>query len=123
MVTTHALSVAGVPDILITDLPGELHDPPPWEDITEAPCPVCSADCTPQTLGLCGPCLDRLPRVGGCGLALALVAGFTPANAPAVLLHLMLCGDCCALFLDLGRTAEVAQQESTYAARLAINAA
>jgi hypothetical protein len=102
-----------VPALLVGDLPGELLDVDGWELVHEADCPVCFDSCTPVApFGLCWPCHTKYRCTdAGCGLAPVLVVAGNPASALA---HLIGCSDCRDLFLDLGRTAEVAQQESTH---------
>ena len=75
------------------DLPGELAEE---EVVVLDGCRLCYAACTP-TAGLCHHCLDRLPRVVGCGLGLAVVVSRD-------LGHLIICSDCRD---DLDRIAEL----------------
>jgi hypothetical protein len=101
-----------VPGILLTNAPGEMvadH----WEEVIEAECPVCWEICSPVApVGFCWRCHARYKATdAGCGLAAVLVVAGNPATA---LTHLTACSDCRDVFLDLGRTAEVAQQESTH---------
>jgi hypothetical protein len=97
-------------------MPGELT---PWEDIPEGECPACLDSCTPVApAGLCWRCTERYRCAdAGCGFAAALVVASNPS---ITLQHLEACPECRALFLDLGRTAEVADMEKTpYAVSLA----
>jgi hypothetical protein len=100
-------------------LPGELTDP--WEDIPDGECPACLDPCTPVApAGLCWRCTERYRCAdAGCGFAAALLVASNPSIA---LTHLVTCPECRSLLLDLGRLAEVAEQESTYAPPAKVNA-
>src|SRR5262249_41535985 len=79
-----------------TDLPGELTDLPVWEEAETADCPLCLRECEPEAVGLCHACLSRIPRVGGCGLALAVATALIMDGtaAQAAVAHLTACADC-----------------------------
>jgi uncharacterized protein YbaR (Trm112 family) len=115
-------------DFFEVDLPGELHEPAEiipfpggWEPDPEPP--ACCALCgeaydidDEDQAGVCRVCADRLPKVGGCGLALWLVAGMVSGEAGPALDHLAACPDCRAFFDQLGDLARVADLEQDTAA-------
>jgi hypothetical protein len=91
------------------------------EPDTEPPaeCALCGeAGAEPQS-GVCRICAARLPKVGGCGLAVRLVAGLVAAETGPALHHLAACPDCLAFFDRLGDLARVADMETSYAGSLA----
>ena len=110
-----------------TDLPGELGALPEWEDIIEENCGLCFRPGADET-GLCQHCRERLPHVGGCGKAVALVTAVAGGgNDPAPLVHLIDCTDCRSFLTTLAEMARVADLEADmntpHAAGLAIAAA
>ena len=109
------------------DLAGEVGELPEWEDITLDDCGLCFRVGADET-GLCQHCRARLPRVGGCGKALALVTAIGGGgNDAAPLAHLIGCTHCRAFLTDLAETGRAAALEADmqtpHAAGLAIAAA
>ena len=109
------------------DLPGELGELPEWEDIIEEDCGLCFRLGADET-GLCQHCRERVPRVGGCGKALALVTSVAGGgNDDAPLAHLIGCAGCRAFLTDLAEMSRAADLEANmqtpHAAGLAIAAA
>jgi hypothetical protein len=108
-------------DYTEVDLPGELAEiipfPDTWEPDPEPPaaCALCGEDGAEPESGICRLCAERLPKAGGCGLALGLVAGLTGGNDGPALSHLIACPKCRAFFQRLGDLAWVADMETTYA--------
>ena len=111
-------------DFYEVDVPGELHEPATiipfpsgWEPEPSGPamCAVCQQayDVHGEDTGVCSGCARRLPGVGGCGLAVRLVAGLTagPTNEPA-LAHLSTCTECRDFFDLLAETARAAWMEA-----------
>ncbi len=108
------------------DLPGELADATVWEEVSAPVCGLCWQPGDETGTGLCPRCLARLPRVGGCGQALALVAALTGGEQDAPLAHLTRCLDCRTFFGTLAaveRVADMEAQETPHAVGLAITAA
>lgn len=109
------------------DLAGELGELPTWEDIIEEDCGLCFRAGADET-GLCQHCRERLPRLGGCGKALALVTAIGGGgNDAAPLAHLVGCADCRTFLADpaeMGRAADLeVDMQTPHAAGLAIAAA
>ena len=102
------------------DLPGELDR---WEALDEPTCGLCGHAGTDTGTGLCPLCLDRTPRIGGCGLGLALAAALTGTPDGGPLVHLTRCGACREFFGTLAGVAWVADMETPHAALLAGSAA
>ena len=106
-----------------TDPPDAGPSPPGWEDVCETACGLCfrlGADDT----GLCQFCRERLPRVGGCGKAVAVVtavAGEGETDAP--LAHLIGCTDSRTFFAALAELERCADMEAPHAAGRPITAA
>lgn len=116
MITTYDF-IGGV------DLPGELAEPPKWEEVGEPDCGLCYRPGADPDTGLCRPCEGRVPRVGGCGRAVALVAALAGnGDTDAPLAHLIACADCRAFFGTLAAAERVADMETPYAMSLAATA-
>jgi len=116
MVMTMASQVTWI-DPFEADLPGELVDVDTfgtWEPDPEPPaaCALCGEDGADPESGICRICADRLPKAGGCGLALWLVAGLTSGVSGPALDHLADCPDCRAFFDRLGDLARAADMEA-----------
>ena len=95
-----------------TDLPGELADRDGWEDITLDDCGLCLRPGADET-GLCQHCRQYLPRIGGCGGAVALVTAVAGGgNDAAPLAHLVGCAACRAFLTDLAEMARAAALEA-----------
>jgi hypothetical protein len=101
------------------DLPGELAELPDWEAVSEPECGLCWQAGTDTDTGLCRVCRERVPQVGGCGRALALVAALSGGDTDAPLVHLTRCGDCREFFGTLAAVERVADMETPHAAVLA----
>ena len=86
-----------------------------WEpdDDPPAACGLCLEDGAQPETGLCRICARRLPRVGGCGVAVWLVAGLTGGESGAALAHLIECRECRQLFTGIGELARVADMETS----------
>jgi hypothetical protein len=91
-----------------------------WEPDPEPPaaCALCGEDGAEPEAGLCRICAGRLPKVGGCGLAIRLTAGLVSGDTGPALDHLTACPDCRTFFDRLGELARVADMETSYAGRL-----
>ena len=98
-----------------------------WEpDPPSAPaaCALCLEDGADAS-GLCRICERRLPRTGGCGLAVGLVASLTgwDGDTRGALDHLTACRDCRDFFGQVGELARAADQEADLSAHPATAAA
>ncbi len=113
--------MVAVADPYEVDLPGELATVPAWEEVIEVDCGLCGRPTDDTDTGLCRPCLDRTPRVGGCGKAAALaVAVLGRMAAPhAAIAHLTGCRDCRDAFGWLATVGQVADMERPHADSLA----
>ena len=89
---------------------------PDPEPTSPAACALCLEDGADADTGLCRICAARLPRAGGCGLAVWLVAGLTGGESGAALGHLTACADCRAFFDTLGELARAADTEADFGA-------
>lgn len=91
--------------------------PGAWELDPEPPaaCALCGEAGADPASGVCRICADRLPKVGGCGLAVWLVAGLTGGESGPALDHLTACTDCRTFFDRLGDLARVADMETSHA--------
>ena len=103
------------------DLPGERNQPPAWEEAVEYDCGLCGRLAADTGTGLCRPCLDRVPRTGGCGKAAAVaVAVLGGESSPgAAIAHLVTCAGCREAFGWLATVAQVADMETPQTAELA----
>jgi hypothetical protein len=107
-------------DCFEVDLPGEVAQiipfPGTWEPDPEPPaaCALCGEDGAEPESGVCRVCAERLPKAGGCGLAVRLVAGLTGGNDGPALAHLTACPECRAFFHRLADLAWVADMETSY---------
>ena len=112
MVATYDLDIIGR-----TDLPGELHEPPVWEEAVEADCGLCGRVGADTGTGLCPCCLDCTPRAGGCGKAAAVAVAVLGGEAGpgGALAHLTGCRDCREAFGWLATVGTVAEMENDYA--------
>ena len=112
MVAMYDLDIIGR-----ADLPGELHEPPVWEEAVEADCGLCGRVGADTGTGLCRRCLDRTPRAGGCSMAAAVAVAVLGGEAGpgAALAHLTACRNCRTALGWLGELVRAADMETPYA--------